>query len=527
MKRLIPVLAAALVASLPVPESFRGVHAQEGQGGKEAWPRCGGLPQRILMGIGKSQIIELPQDAAEIFVADPKVANAVVRSPRKLYLIGMEAGQTSVYALDQQGRKIADCELSIGISRNDIDITGLKQMLHDVMPTAQITPRSVNDKIILTGFVDSIEDAQRATDIANAFTQLIPVADGSSSGASGAPGTPGANVSNFSSVTNNNTSPPLVQPHGIINLLTIRGRDQVMLKVTVAEISRDIAKQLGITTSSLTASWGTFTQYNPFAINGVIASLPVNGANPLAAAAQNGTATALTATNPSNTLSATLQAFERYGVTRILAEPTVTAVSGESAKLTVGGEIPIPTAPSCTANNICQIGTEFKPYGVTLRFSPVVQAEGRILLHLATEVTEIDTQKTVLISGTPVPGFLTRKNESTVEIPSGGSIASAGLLQTTSRQVINGLPGLLDLPVLGALFRSRDYERQETELMIIVTPYIAKPVKPNEIAKPTDGFTDSTDPQAWLLGRMNQLYAAPGNPEAIKDYKGPIGFIQD
>jgi pilus assembly protein CpaC len=164
---------------------------------------------------------------------------------------------------------------------------------------------------------------------------------------------------------------------------------------------------------------------------------------------------------------------------------------------------------------------------VTLRFSPVVLSEGRILLHLATEVTEIDTQTAATVFGTLVPGFLTRKNETTVEIPSGGSIASAGLLQTTSRQVINGLPVLLDLPVLGALFRSRDYQRQETELMIIVTPYIVKPVKPNEIARPTDGFTDSTDPQAWLLGRVNQLYASPGNPQAITDYKGPVGFIQD
>jgi Flp pilus assembly secretin CpaC len=131
------------------------------------------------------------------------------------------------------------------------------------------------------------------------------------------------------------------------------------------------------------------------------------------------------------------------------------------------------------------------------------------------------------IFGAFVPGLLTRKNETTVEIPSGGSIASAGLLQTQSRQVINGTPGLIDLPVLGALFRSNDYQKQETELMIIVTPYIVKPTKSDEIARPTDGFADASDPQAWLLGRVNQLYASPGNPEAIKDYKGPVGFIQD
>jgi pilus assembly protein CpaC len=142
-------------------------------------------------------------------------------------------------------------------------------------------------------------------------------------------------------------------------------------------------------------------------------------------------------------------------------------------------------------------------------------------------VSELDPSKGTTIFGAFVPGLLTRKNETTVEIPSGGSVASAGLLQTQSQQVINGLPGLLDLPVLGALFRSRDYQKQETELMIVVTPYIIKPVQANQIAKPTDGFADASDPQTWLLGRINKLYASPGNQEAIQDYKGPVGFIQD
>ncbi len=499
MKRPIPLLAAGIMASLIVMAGIGAVHAQE-----KAEARFYGavVPRRIALEVGMSRIIELPQDAAEIFVANPKVANAVVRSPRKLYVVGMDNGETSVVALDQQGREIEHLELSV---RREIGIGELRQILRAAIPTAAITARTVNDTIILTGTVDSIEDAQRAGDIAKGFAQRA-YGGGSPGNAGGPPGAPGA-----ASVDGR-----------VVNVLTIRGRDQVMLKVTVAEVQRDIAKQLGITTSSLTASWGTFTQFNPFAINGVIAAAGSAIGYPA-----NATTTALTAHNSANTLSATLQAFERYGVSRILAEPTVSAVSGESAKLTVGGEIPIPTAPSCTGNGVCQIGTEFKPYGVTLRFSPVVLAEGRILLHLATEVTEIDEQNAQFISGTLVPAFLTRKNETTVEIPSGGSIASAGLLQTRSQQIINGLPGLLDLPILGALFRSNDYQKQETELMIIVTPYIIKPAKPDEIAKPTDGFADASDPQVWLLGRVNQLYASPGNPEAIKDYKGPVGFILD
>jgi pilus assembly protein CpaC len=287
---------------------------------------------------------------------------------------------------------------------------------------------------------------------------------------------------------------------------------------------------LGSPQDSLTANWGTFTQFNPFAIHSTIAQ-NLSGLPP----APPLQTTQLTAHNPDNTLTATLQAFERYGVTRILAEPTVSAVSGESAKLTVGGEIPIPSVSTCgvvttvpgTPTGNCSGGTTFQPYGVTLKFTPSVLSEGRIELHLATEVSELDPATGTTIFGAFVPGLLTRRNETTVEIPSGGSIASAGLLETKSHQAINGLPGLLDLPVLGALFRSRDYQRNETELMIIVTPYIVKPVQANQIAKPTDGFADASDPQAWLLGRINKLYASPGNQEAIQDYKGPVGFIQE
>jgi pilus assembly protein CpaC len=478
---------------------------------------------RIALAKGQSVIVDLPQDAAEVFVADPKIANALVRPPHKLYLIGVDGGQTSVFVLDHDGRKIAAYELGINIPPPVlVDIAGLRKTLRAVIPGAAVSARLANGTtIILTGSVDSAEEAQQAIDIAKAFRAPAPAPN-----SQGAPNAFGAG-----SQTNVNT--PIVNyapanqsqaqdTGGIINLITIRGRAQVMLKVTVAEVGREVAKQLGITTSSLTASWGTFTQFNPFAIHGTIAQ---NLAGlPPALPLQT---TMLTGHNPDNTLSATLQAFERYGVSRILAEPTVSAVSGESARLTVGGEIPIPGPSICQGGGCTGGGAIFQPYGVTLKFTPTVLSEGRIELHLATEVTEIDTQTGQTVFGTFVPGLLTRKNDTVVEIPSGGSIASAGLLQTLSRQAINGLPGLLDLPVLGALFRSRDYQRQETELMIIVTPYIIKPVRANEISKPTDGFADASDPQTWFLGRINRLYASPGNREAIQDYKGPVGFIQD
>jgi pilus assembly protein CpaC len=438
------------------------------------------ITRHISMGVGKSVIVDLPQDAAEIFVGNPKVANAVVRSARKLYVIGIDNGQTTVFALDAQGQQIAALEISIGR-----DVGELEEILKAALPNSDIETRTVNDTIILNGEVDSAEEAQRAQDIAEGF------------------------------VKNLGTATATASQNLVVNSLIIRGRDQVMLKVSVAEISRDIAKQLGLTQST----WGPFTQYNPFGINGTIAT------------SGTGQTSGITLSNPTNTVSATLQAFERYGVSHILAEPTVTAVSGESAKFTVGGEVPIPSAPVCTTNgtvsNCSPGGATYQPYGITLNFSPIVLSEGRILLHLATEVTELDYQTAVEIQGVNVPGLSTRKNETTVELPSGGSIASAGLLLTTTQQVINGFPGLMNLPILGTLFRSRDYQRQETELLIVVTPYLVRATSVAALPKPDDGFADSSDPQAWLLGRINRLYASPNNPEAVKNFKGHVGFILD
>ena len=477
-------LRLLLAASMPLAlvqrvEARQGVQLESGTIGA----------RRISMGVGKSTIIELPEDASEIFVANPTVANAIVRTARKIYLIGAGPGQTSLFALDKQGREIASFEINIGR-----DIGELTQILRAALPSAAIRVQTINDSVILTGVVDSAEDATRASDIAKGFAKQVIT--------TGSPAEGGL----------------------VINSLTIRGRDQVMLKVTVSEMRRDIAKQLGISSSS----WGPLTQYNPFAIQGALSA--------------STSSTDLASTtglniNSGSGLKATLQAFERNGVTRTLAEPTVTAVSGESAKFTVGGEFPYSTGYVCSgtaaasggasATSTCSNGAAFKPYGITLNFEPVVLSEGRILLHLATEVTDLDFQHGAIVGGVTTPGLLTRKNETTIELPSGGSIATAGLIQQRTIQSINGLPGLLNLPILGALFRSRDYQRSETELMIIVTPIIVKPVSPNAIARPDDGFADANDPQAWLLGRMNKLYATPGNPEAIKNYRGRVGFIQD
>jgi len=437
--------------------------------------------RRITMGVGKSLILELPTEAGEIFVGNPNVANAVVRSARKIYVIGQTTGQTTIFAMDKQGRRIATLELSIGR-----DIGELSSIVQTALPNSKIVARTVNDSIILTGEVESASEMQTALDIAKGFAESVSKGGGGSAGM-------------------------------VVNAMTIRGRDQVMIKVTIAEVQRSITKQLGITSSSLMGKWGSFTQDNPFSLNGQSAS--------------SGAIKTFSNFGGGNTLTQTLQAFERNGVARIMAEPTVTAVSGESAKFTVGGEVPISSGTNCTSgtgsSTVCTVSVTYKTYGVTLNFTPVVLSAGRISLRLATEVADIDPSTTVSTSTVSAPGFRTRKNETTIELPSGGSIATAGLIQSNSSQAINGVPGLMNLPILGSLFRSRDYKRQETELMIIVTPYIAKAVSANALARPDENYADSNDPQAWLLGRVNKLYSTADNPEAAKRFSGRVGFIHD
>ncbi len=456
------------------------------------------LSKHISMGVGKSIIVDLPRDASEVVVGNPKVADAIVRSARKLYIMGVENGQTTIFAMDSAGRQVTNLEISVGR-----DVGELGPLLKAALPKSNITARTVNTTIILTGTVANAGEALRAVDIAKGFAAQS-AGQGSTSGQQATSVVGGVGGSADGSV---------------INALTIRGADQVTLKVTVAEVERKVIKQLGFSTDQggdllLKGGWGTLLQSNPFTINSGLndSALKING--------------------PNNT-NATLKAMERYGVSRVLAEPSVTAVSGEQAKMLVGGEIAVPGSSSCSfvvggsSAPICSPGIVFKPYGVTLNFVPIVLSEGRIQLHLTAEVTEVDLQNSFSYNNVSIPGFKTRKNETSVELPSGGSIATAGLLSQKSSQAINGLPGLINLPILGALFRSRDYQRDETELLVIVTPYIVRPLAAQEVTRPDDGFADATDPQGWLLGRVNRIYSTRNNPQLMQNFKGRIGFIHD
>jgi len=418
----------------------------------------------VPLGVGKSAVIDVPRDIKDVLVADPKIANAVVRSSRRVYLIGVKVGQTNVFIFDTAGRQIAG--LDIAVKR---DLNGLRAVLKAKFPNADIRIEGVGDGVMLTGWASSQSEAKEAFDLA---VRLV------------------GNVEK------------------VVNSITVRGRDQVMLKVTVAEVQRSIVKQLGVDLNG-TLSYGTtvlkFNTDNPFSAFG----------NPLTDTKIEGTF---------SSVKATLRAMERAGVIRTLAEPTLTAISGESAAFLAGGEVPY---PEVQPGNPPTIAVAFKNFGVSLNFTPVVLSEGRISLRVKTEVSELSNEGSVTINGTTVPSFQVRRADTTVEIPSGGALAMAGMIQDQTRQAINGLPGLARLPILGALFRSRDYINRQTELMVIVTPYIVRATARKDLSRPDDGFADASDPAGILLGRLNRIYGVTGKVGPHKTYYGRYGFIFD
>ena len=486
-------VAAALLAIAPVST----VRAADGDDFARMGAMSDGTAQPLQLGVGQSVIRDLPEEAGEIYVGDPTVANAIVRTARRIYISGVANGHTSIFALAKDGRRIASFQVSVGRSVGE-----LTALLNVAIPGNDIRVRTVENTIILTGSVASAEEAQKALDIASGFVNDSPASSAGTgpqiSISNGSGGSPGGSAGKSPS-----------SPQGkVVNALTIRGADQVSLRVTVAEIRRDIIKQLGVNLTG-TGPNGSFTLDPPFAINGAINT-----------AASQGT---LSWFKGAGSISATLQAFERQGVAHTLAAPTVTAVSGETAKFLAGGTVPILNSVTCQPT--CQYGFIQQPYGVTLNFTPIVLSPGRIQLRIATEVTDIDPSTQVTFSGITIPGFRTRSNTTTVELPSGGSIASAGLISTQTEQAINGFPALMNLPILGAMFRSRDYQRNETELLITVTPYIVHPIDPSQVVRPDQNFQDASDPQTWLLGRVNRIYSASQSLQPMPGYSGQIGFI--
>src|ERR1700675_4859164 len=433
----------------------------------------------LALGIGKSVVIDLPRDAKDVLVADPKIANAVIRSPQRAYIIGAAVGQTNVVFFDADGQQIAAYDIAI-----KRDLNGVRAALKQTLPGIQI--EGVGEGVMLTGSVTSPVEAQQAGEVA---ARLVG------------------------------------GPDKVVNSIVVRGRDQVMLKVTVAEVRRDIIKQLGVDLSA-SMNYGTavvnFNNSNPFTAN----NAPLVSGNGIVASSLNKAGV--------HSVTATLRAMESAGVVRTLAEPNLTAISGESATFISGGEFPIPTGVTCQTSASGAIGNcvqtvAFKKFGISLNFTPVVLAEGRISLRVMTEVSEVSAENSLTggAGGTTIPSIKTRRAETTLEIPSGGSIAMAGLIQEQNKQAVNGLPGIDEVPIFGQLFRSQDYVNHQTELMVIVTPYVVRAVAQKDLSRPDDGFAPASDSQSALLAQMSRIYGVAARVEPVGSYQVSYGFIID
>ena len=566
MNRLIVAACAALIAL--------GGAASASQAQTRAAVSTGSAPQMINLPRGTSFAVDLPADARDVIVSNPLVAEAMLHSPRRITVIGIAAGETDAVFLDAAGRTILALRVRV-----DAGTSALQDTLIRVAPGANIRAEAVNDSIILTGTAASPGEAQRAAQVARAFVSapekvvnMISVAGSDQvtlkvrvvevqrsvlkqlgvstdilrnngihsygfgrassygvngvqgGGASMCYGQNGARTTNFSnsntttnqngvtsgtsgSVTNNATNAASNGTNWTsefpttVNLVDVNGNPVTVTGASVAEIARNAS-----TSNSIL---DTVTNGSSSALTNVISSV----------------ASTAWKTVTGTDANACLEAFERVGLLRTLAEPNLTSTNGEAANFLAGGEFPIPTGRDREG----QISVEYKPYGVGLAFRPVVLSEGRISLQVKVEVSELTPSGGLTIgAGTPssitLPGLSVRRSENTIEIPSGGSMMIAGLLQETTRQSVDSLPGMTNLPVLGQLFRSRDYLMGETELVVIVEPYIVSPTSPGRMQTPADGLRIAQDAQAIFFGQLNQAYGSPA-PTAQAGWQGPVGYV--
>lgn len=469
----------ALAACVPLA-ALAGVALTSPAGADTDFPRSVSVPgdqqgavRRFTLGLNKSVIVALPQPARDVLVSNPSIVDAVVRTPEKTYLIARAVGETNVFFFDAAGRQILTVEVNVAR-----DTTELSRMIRKLMPTSRIQVESIGENVVLTGTAQNAVHAGRAVELASKF---LNDAEGKK----------------------------------VVNMIASESKDQVLLKVTIAEMQRTLLKQLGVDLTAavnIASAVVNFSTVNPFTIAGAVLK---------------GGTTSVPVSWQGGSVNAVVRAMERNGLLRTLAEPNLTSVSGETANFLAGGEFPVPVG----LNSSGQVTIEFKPFGVGLAFTPVVLDEGRISLKVSTEVSELTTEGAFTLSANnngasiTIPALKVRRANTTVELPSGGSLVLAGLMHESTKHDLNGFPGLKQLPVLGGLFRSRDFQKNETELVVIATPYVVNPTSRDRLARPDEGFAQPSDHEVTFLGRLNAVYGMRTGQRPSGPYHGEYGFI--
>jgi pilus assembly protein CpaC len=448
----------------------------------------GPAAQTLDLPMSQAAIIHLPVDTADVLVTNPAIADAVIRTPRRAYLLGMTTGSTNAFFFDANGDLILDLQIRV-----DRDVRALQDTIDRFLPDSRITAEAMNNNIVLSGSAPDAASADSARRLAQQWVE---------------------------------------NPENVLSMIAIEGRQQVMLRVRIVEMQRTIVRQLGIDLSAV-------AQLDDLAV-----SVATSNEFSLVGRSLGGFAGNLNYTNSGggdiSSAGGLIRALEQIGLVRTLAEPNLTATSGEAANfLAGGGEFPVPTGRDRDGN----IMVEYKQFGVGLGFTPIVLSEGRISLRISTEVSELSSQGALslgetsvtddqgniigTVPGVTIPALNVTRAETTVELPSGGSLVLAGLIQEETRQNLNGIPGIQNIPVLGALARSRDFENQETELVIIVTPYLVDPTNDAQISSPADGFATASEIETMLFGHINRAYGVPGADTSGQSWRGPIGFLFD
>lgn len=433
---------------------------------------------------GKSTVIDLPVELRDIIIANPGIVESILHNQRRVLLIGRRPGQTNGYFYGENGQEILNLEIRV-----ERDMNELESLIAQNIPSANISIHPVNNNILLTGTVTSASLSQKVADLATLW--LDEATESDSQGR-------------------------------IVNLLSIEGKDQVLLKVRIVEMQRSVTKQLGINLNAIgQLGESTISLFSNNAV-GVPAAVLGDTAGLTASGQYNNAGTV-------QQLGATLTALERVGLIRTKAEPTLTATSGETANFLVGGEFPVLTNIFIDNLGRPQRSFDFRAYGVSLGFTPVVLNDGRISLNISTEVSEPTTEGAFETGGlgTDILGLRIRRANTVVELPAGGSLVIAGLVREENRQAISGVPGAKDIPIVGAAFRNRDDLTTQSELVIIVTPYLAEATHQDKLHTPLDKFTVADDSAAVLLGRLNEVYKPRGIKLEKQHLSGPFGYVVD
>jgi len=470
---LAPSVADAAPRKAPLAKRPQVIHGNQpalSYAGSASVSRPSG---EVVLAIGRGQLVTLPAAMKDIFVADDKIADVQVKANNQLYVFGRASGETTIYASNGGGQVIWSATVRVGSNIESVD-----QMLKVAMPDSKIAVSTLaSNTLLLTGTVRAPEDAAEAQRLVSALLGKD------------------ANV-----ITRLKTATPL----------------QVNLQVRIAEVSRSLTKTLGTNLTAISASSGGIqfgmsrgnnagTISNPQGIvtssaaTGTITSAPT--IYNMAGSLTNMTAIGLGGKLLGADLLGSLDIGEQLGLVTTLAQPNLTALSGETGEFLAGGEFPIPISSGSGTGTTVTI--EYKKYGVSLSYTPTVLADGRISLRVRPEVSELSSEGAVSLNGYSIPGLTMRRAETSVELGSGQSLMIAGLLSNKSNNTIQKLPGAGDIPVLGSLFKSTSYVRGETELVIVITPYLVRPVNDGDIKLPTDGLLQPDDIQRTYGNMLN------------------------